>query len=117
MTTIETAAADGEFNEAHEDIVSIAFIDLNPDGSEGSPTPAPGPAARTSVGYGIYIGVAAGALVVIGAAILYKRARTQSPVDADSTIMTPPLNETVDGNERGSDNAGPVYDLNPITAS
>jgi hypothetical protein len=113
LSIITTAGNNGEFNDAHEDVVRVAIVAVTPDGSEGGeneiPTNPP-PVNDGNQSY-IYVAVAAGAVLAIGAAVFYRRRRGQSSnVDADSTIMTPSLNprEVVTNEETGA------YDLSNI---
>lgn len=114
VSIIATAANQGAFDDAHEDIVKVTVTEVSTDGLEGgSTTPTPAPATSSSqLGLGMYLGVAAGALVVLGAAIFYRRRKNQGNVDADSTIMTPnaPTATEVPTGEATE----PVYDLASI---
>lgn len=110
LSVLTKAASEGEFDDVHPDVVRVTIVTVTPGGvEENSPTASP--ASRSSqLGLGMYLGVAAGALVVIGAAIFYRRRRNQSQVDADSTIMTPQV-----GGEVAPDTAQePSYDLASI---
>jgi hypothetical protein len=107
LSVLTEAASEGEFDDVHPDVVKVTIVSVTPGGIEGI-SPTSSPASRSSqLGLGMYLGVAAGALVVIGAAIFYRRRRNQSQVDADSTIMTPQP-----GGEVAPDTAQePSYDL------
>lgn len=110
VSVLTKAAGDGEFDDVHADVVKVTIVSATPGGVEGS-SPTPSPVGRSSqLGLGMYLGVAAGALLVIGAAIFYRRRRNQSHVDADSTIMTPHAGSEV----AAGTSQEPVYNLGSI---
>ena len=110
LSVLTKAASNGDFDNVHADVVKVTIVSLTPGGVEGSPTPSPAAGRSSQLGLGMYLGVAAGAMLVIGAAIFYRRRRNQSHVDADSTIMTPHAgNEVVPGTPQE-----PVYNLASI---
>ena len=110
LSVLIKAASEGAFDDLHPDVVKVTIVPVTPGDVEGN-SPTASPASRSSqLGLGMYLGVAAGALVVIGAAIFYRRRRIQSHVDADSTIMTP----QVGGEVAPTTAQEPSYDLASI---
>ena len=111
LSVITTAASNGEFDDAHVDVLKVVIITVNPDGVADNTVEESGNQVGDSpqLGLGMYIGVAAGSLLIIGAAFFYRRSRKYSNVDTDSTIMTP-RGEAVTG-----ETPQPVYDLSPIS--
>lgn len=115
ISIITTAGNNGEFNDAHEDVVRVAIVAVTPTGSEGGEKPTTPPPVDDGNQSYIYVAVAAGAVIVIGAAVLYRRRRGQSSnVDADSTIMTPSLNPREVAINEETEEAGNAYDLSTI---
>lgn len=117
LSAITTAGNNGDFNDAHEDIVRVAVVAVTPDGAEGGASGIPNsppPVDDGNRSY-IYVAVAAGAVFVIGAAVFYKRRQSQSNVDADETILTPSLNQqaAVAGDEAPT-SGREAYDLSII---
>jgi hypothetical protein len=115
ISVITNAANTGAFDNAHEDVVKVTVIEVSTDGLEGGstgPTPSPAGTGSSRLGLGMYLGVAAGALVVLGAAIFYRRRKNQANVDADSTIMTP--NAAAGIEVPTGEATEPVYDLGSI---
>ena len=107
LSLLAAASLEGAFNGVHPDIVQVYVCSEDSNGIEGGfPSPTSAPAGRNSqLGLGMYLGVAAAALLVIGAVLFYRRRLNQANVDADSTILTP---------NAGVPNNSQVYDLNSI---
>jgi hypothetical protein len=114
LVALISAANSGAFNDVHPDIVQVTIISVDPNsfqGSTPSPTPSPSSGRSSQLGLGMYLGVAAGALIVIGAAIFYRRRhKQQSNVDGDSTLVTP----NVPGDVSNMNVPDSSYDLGSI---
>lgn len=109
MNAVQDAVNDGLLTNA--DIVQMNVVDVNPNAAVTDV--APGNEQRSngdgsSIAATVYISVSAGVVLIVGAAIMYRRRRMQSNVDADSTIMTPSLPPNKPETET------PVYDLNQV---
>jgi hypothetical protein len=116
LVALISAANSGAFSDVHKDIVQVTVISVDPNrfqGSTSSPTPSPPTGRSSQLGLGMYLGVAAGALIVIGAAIFYRRQRKQqSNVDTDSTVITP----NAPGNMNAQDTSYDLVSINRASA-
>ena len=93
LTTIAQQMNDGNFNNADPNIVKVTYVNITPDPVE-DPTPVENEGddgnANNGIAAPIYVAIAAGAIVIVGAIFFYRRRRDNRDNDPDveSTMPT-----------------------------